>query len=331
MWFYRRQKNRQTKSGDTISPDTLNDNAYDPLEAPRFSQNRSRSTRDTPLNLSIIIILALSVGAAGGVTLWYWLTKTPKVSSPHREELIKGNKSSTKEAEAEAINNAIANKPAELRQDLSKYVEVSEDIKQILSQGLEAKNIGGAVAVVATNLQKNHGSQIDSPEQLGFRRIDNDKSLVNLALMNKVDIQSVSVSSVGEHHFKVIIKAQNNTPLPLEYVIPKGQLIEIKEAQNAPPVQAMKTIYNTAEHPQTVAKAEGEKGKGGMTVIPPWEPATIEFIAYCANPDLPAPNGPANLTIYTLDNTSYTTWKDLRDLRSKNLNLSSRTSYGKRT
>lgn len=333
MWFFNRRKNRPSKSLEIASSDTVKDRTRDPYKEIVPSSRRGAGTArkrrpesKSYLYIFIAVILLIFVGA--GVGLWYRGTKSPDVAGPPREAPTNGGGAPTKESEAEAIKEAIANKPAELRQALSEYAETSEDIKRILSQGLEAKNIGGAVAVAVTNSQKNISGGVDSPEQLGFRRIDYDKALVNRALKGDVYIKAVTVSSAGEHLFKVTVEVKNNTEFPLECVIPKGQLVEIKNAQNESADQVVNAVYNAAGLPQTGAKADDEKDKGGVTVIPPWEPAKIKFIAYCANPYLLEPQGPANLAIYALEDTSYETWKDLRDSRSKKLKLRPRTCSG---
>jgi hypothetical protein len=277
-------------------------------------------------HIFLIVLLGIGLPVAVAASLWSWSVRAPDVAGPPHEGSTDTGVAPAKESEADTIKNAIASKPAELRQTLSEYAKTSEDIKRILSQGLEAKNIGGAIAVAIANLQKNIGGGIDSPEQLGFRRIDNDKALVNHVLKGDADIKTVTVSREGNHLFKVTIEMKNNTGFPLTCIIPKGQLVEMKDAKNTSEGQIVNAMYNAAGLPQVPAKASDEKDKGGMTVVPPWEPAKIEFIAYCANPDLPEPQGRANLAIYALEDTSYKTWKDLRDIRIKKLNLRQRTN-----
>jgi hypothetical protein len=283
---------------------------------------RRREARDSNRYIvPVLLLLAVLVCSAVGILLWR-LTKGPGERAAPHQTARGGGASYSKEAEAEAVEEAIANKPARLRKSLSEYAESSEDIRRILGQGLEDVNIGGAVAVAIANLQKNGDRAIDSPEHLGFRRIDQDKALINRALRGEIDIVGVTLGSVEDHAFEVTIEVKNNTGFPLECVIPKGQLVEIRDARNGPRGRIVNTGYGESEPPQTAARAGDETDEGGVTVVPPWEPAKIKFSAYCANPNLPKPEGAANLTIYALEDTSYRTWHELRELRLKKLNLS---------
>jgi hypothetical protein len=219
--------------------------------------------------------------------------------------------------EAETIKKVIASKPAELREALSAYAETSPDIRQLLVQNLEERNIGGAVTVAVANWQKNGGSGIDSPEQLGFSRITEDKALVNRASKGEIDITKVTVNRAGERIFEVNVDVKNKQGLPLECVIPKGQLVEIRHV-NA--VQEKGVSNSDATIPTQSLASSGEV-KGPRTVVPPYEPAKISYMAYCANPDLSEPYGSANMAIYALADTSYNDWHDLRELRKNKLHL----------
>lgn len=279
----------------------------------------------------VVLLLVVLVGGGIGLTLWR-LAKGPHkvVATPRR---VHSGLVRSREAEDAAVEEAIAEKPAELRKALSAYAESSQDIRRILSQGLEAANIGGAVAVATANFQKNVGGGIDSPEQLGFRLIDDDRALVKRAQKGDIDIVKVTVSPAGEHLFEVTIVVTNNTQSELECIIPKGQIVEIQNGRNAPENGVVNAGYEASKPPQTPARAHEETEDGGVTVVPPWEPdkikfTTIRFTAYCANPDLPSPAGAANLAIYALEDTSYKTPEDLRALRMRKLNLSSGKNVG---
>jgi hypothetical protein len=119
----------------------------------------------------------------------------------------------------------------------------------------------------------------------------------------------------------VTIELKNNTAFPLECLIPKGQLVEIRNAKNTPARGIVDISYNPAGLAQAGASTGDKNGKGGVTVVPPWKPAKIEFDAYCANPYLSAPEGAANLAIFALEDISYSSWDELRDLRIKKLKL----------
>lgn len=287
-------------------------------------EERAVSRQVLPVAVLLLVVLA---GVGVGLSLWR-IAKAPgrRVGTP--PPVQGGGAAPSKEAEADAVEAAIAEKPAELRKALSEYAESSEDIRRILSQRLEEWNIGGAVAVATANLQKNAARGIDSPEQLGFRRIDDDKALVNRALRGEIDIVRVTVGRAGEHLFEVTIEVKNNTALPLECIIPKGQLVEIRNGRNARDDRVVNAGYEASEPPQTPARAHEETEEGGVTVVPPWDPVKIKFTAYCANPDLPRPEGPANITIYALEDTSYKTADDLRALRMRKLNLLSGMNAG---
>jgi hypothetical protein len=279
----------------------------------------------------VVLLLVVLFGGGIGLTLLRLAKGPHKVVTPPRR--VHSGPVRSREAEAAAVEAAIAEKPAELRKALSAYAESSEDIRRILSQSLEVANIGGAVAVATANLQKNAGRGIDSPEQLGFRRIDDDRALVNRAQRGEIEIVKVTVSPAGEHLFEVTIVVTNNTQSELECAIPKGQLVEIQNGRNAPENGVVNTGYEASEPPQTSARAHEETEEGGVTVVPPWEPdkikfTTIKFTAYCANPNLPRPEGAANLTIYALEDTSYKTPDDLRVLRTRKLNLPSGKNAG---
>jgi len=234
--------------------------------------------------------------------------------------------SPAEEPDAKKFEDAIANKPVELRKSLTEYAETSADVRQILTKHLEEKNVGGAVAVAVTNLQKNSQERIDTPEELGFKRIDNEKALVNLAIKGDVDILAVTVTHAGEHLFRVTIEVKNNTGSPLECVIPKGQLVEIRNGKNTLTPGVVHASYDHTGFPQTGANTRDIDGP--KTVVPPWEPAKIEFDAYCANPYLIEPEGAANLAIFALEDTSYNSWDELRELRIKKLKLATKTSLG---
>lgn len=293
-----------------------------PYRSGRDITRKRQATRGSGHLVVLVVLLVGLVGCAIGLTFWRIAKAPGERATPHR--LVRsGGTAHSKEAEAEAVEEAIASKPAQLRQSLSEYAESSEDIRRILSQGLEEINIGGAVAVAVTNLQKNGNRGIDSPAQLGFHRIEEEKALINRALRGEIDIVKVTLGSVENHLFEVTIEVKNNTEFPLECVIPKGQLVEIRNARNASGTRILNTGFEASELPQTAARANEETEDGGRTVVPPWEPAKIKFTAYCANPDLPRPEGPANLTIYALEDTSYRSWHDLRELRKRKLNLPS--------
>lgn len=267
----------------------------------------------------ITVVLLTFLGASIGGA-WFWYVKGP------RNGIQLKLQTATKELEAKSIEDAIASKPVELRKSLSEYAEMSTDIRQILTQHLEEKHIGGAVAVAVTNLQKNGRGGIDPPEELGFKRIDHDKALVNRALKGEVNILAVIVTRAGEHLFHITIELKNNTGFPLECHIPKGQLVEIRNAKNTLARDVVNVSYNPTGLAQVGASAGDENGKGGVTVVPAWEPAKIEFEAYCANPYLSEPEGAANLTIFALEDISYSSWDELRELRIKKLKLAAKTS-----
>lgn len=337
-WFFGRRKSGSTERQQLLPSGTASDHMRDsysgnlPMQAthneimsyPRLGTGLTGKDGSAKADgRNIILLVVLLAGLVGcAIAISYWrIAKAPGGQPPPRERAKSGGAAYSKEAEAEAVEDAIADKPEELRQSLFEYAESSEDIRRILGQGLEEQNIGGAVAVAITNLQKNRNRGIDAPEQLGFRRIDHDKALVNRALRGEVDIIKVTISSADDHLFEVTIEFKNNTEFPLECVIPKGQLVEIRNARNAPTTRIVNAGYGASEPPQTAASTGEETDKGGVTVVPPWEPTRIKFNAYCANPDLPKPEGPANLTIYALEDTSYRTSHELRVLRRKKLNL----------
>jgi len=305
MSFFNRRKPRETENRETLGLGT----------------RLSRFLAGLPLShILVIVMMGIVVPILIALSFADWRATSPDVAGRVPERSIDTGTSPAKESEADAIKKAIDSKPIELRQTLSDYAQRSEDIKRILSQGLESRNIGGAVAVAITNLEKNADREIDSVEQLGFYRIDDDNALVNQVLKGAADITTVIVSSNGNHLFKVTIEMKNNTAYPLTCIVPKGQLVEIKNGRNESVDRIVNASYQTAGLPQVPAKAD-DKDKGGVTVVPPWEPAKIEFIAYCANPNLPTPRGRANLAIYALGDTSYKTWRELRDIRTKKLNL----------
>lgn len=268
------------------------------------------------------IFIAVGLLAFVGVCISgarFWLMEEEPADEIHAA-------SAAEESEAKKIEAALADKPDELRKSLSEYAETSTDVREILTKRLEKKNIGGAVAVAVTNFQKNSHERIDTPEELGFKRIENEKALVNRALKGDVDILAVTVTHTGEHLFHVTIDVKNNTGSPLECVIPKGQLVEIRNGKNTLTPGVVHASYNHTRFPQTGANTRDIDGP--KTVVPRWEPAKIEFDAYCANPYLVEPEGAANLAIFALDDTSYNSWDELRELRIKKLNLATKTSLG---
>jgi hypothetical protein len=230
------------------------------------------------------------------------------------------NQGSKKEDETEKnIKQLIDRKPEEYRKSLWKYRE-DPDIGMIFRDNLESKRVGGAIAVAITNWQYNHDKDFETPEQLGFRRITGENSLVELVINNKVVIKDIIISKRREsHQFDVKIILFNLTEEKLEYFIPKGQVIEmkdallveyIKNAKAAPPVaRPQPDGINKNERPQSGASKEGKREN-----IPPMEESEVNFIAFCINQGLANPKGQANLTIYELIETLYETPERLYDL-----------------
>jgi hypothetical protein len=276
----------------------------------RISKPQKKKVHATAFVLGLSLLMM--VVAALIASRWYFRAPAPT-------NVNRSNPSAAvpQPSETDTLKKVIASKPAELREALSAYAETSPDIRQLLIQNLEEKNIGGAVTVAVANLQKNSGSGIDSPEQLGFSRIVEDKALVNRAMKGEIDITKVTVSRAGEHIFEVNVDVKNKQAFPLECVIPKGQLAEIRHVNAVQERGASNSDATIA----TQSLASSREVKGPKTVVPPYEPAKISYTAYCANPDLSEPYGSANLAIYALADTSYNDWHDLRELRKNKLHL----------
>lgn len=205
----------------------------------------------------------------------------------------------------EKLEKAIQAKPEGLRQALREYAKISEDVALILRDGLEAQNIGGAVAVAVTNWQFNHVKGVyRRPEELGLLRIRDTEAVVNRAIKGDAIIESVAVTPQPGRAFKVIITVFNKTAFPLECKAPKGQVVELKDGRLLSPAPTA----GRSEYPQGVANAN-RKGDKSETVIPPKDRDTLEFIAYCVNEDLARPDGmtPANVTLFQIADIDFET------------------------
>jgi hypothetical protein len=222
-------------------------------------------------------------------------------------------------APEDELRKAIEKKPEELRPALNAYQKLSEDVHQVLSEGLEDQNIGGAIAVAVTNWQWNRENQVfKSPAQLGFQRISKSDALVNQVLRGEAKIEGITITKASEKRYLVTIHVVNLTRDFLKCKIDKGQLVEIKDAKNTLADNQTEISVET-QIPQTVAASDEKRHQDGIYVIPPSEEGTVEFIAYCVNQDLAVPIGPANLAIYTLIDTHFSTPAELH-VNMKRLN-----------
>jgi hypothetical protein len=220
--------------------------------------------------------------------------------------------SASSPTQEEKLERAIQAKPEGIRQALREYAKTSEDVALILSEDLEAKNIGGAVAVAVTNWQFNHDKGVyRQPEELGLLRIKDEKALVNRAIKGDAIIESVTVTPQPGRAFKVVITVFNKTAFPLECKAPKGQVIELKDGRLLSPTPTA----GRSEYPQGVASAN-RKGDKSETIIPPKDRDTLEFIAYCVNEDLARPDGVtlANVTLFQIANIDFETPNKLHQI-----------------
>lgn len=265
-------------------------------ELPQRASPIAGSGRRPPLYLLVLLVVIGFVGLAAFSIRQF--TRSPSKPAEPNANVV-----AQQQATEEELRKAIERKPPELKLALIEYQELSEDIRRILSTGLEERHIGGAVAVATTNWQWNRGTKIfKRPEQLGFERISNPYALVNQVLRGDAAITSIAIARDSEKRYLVTIRVRNLTRDFLKSRIDKGQVVEMKDARNI-------VTENQGEQssekriPQTAAASDERRDE--IYVIPPSEEGTIEFIAYCINEDLAAPNGAANLAIYELANPNF--------------------------
>jgi hypothetical protein len=184
---------------------------------------------------------------------------------------------------------------------LEHYTKTSPDLRYVLIHKLKQKNIGGLVAVILTNWQydQTNGTHLfRPPEELGFKRVEGEKSLVNLALTDKIKIEKVELRSRGKSQFSVRISVRNVSPKDVTCFIPKGQVFENKEA-----VPVAQSLTTSAEGVLKVhARAAG----------------FIELKAFCINKTFLPPNGEGNITIYELMNKNFETQDDVWNMLKNN-------------
>lgn len=135
MAFFNRRKTRASENRET-----------------RFEMLKRRLAGLSLFHILVIVMVGIILPVLVALSFSAWRATAPNVADRLRERPTDTAVTPAKESEADAIKNAIASKPIELRQTLSDYAQRSEDIKRILTQGLEARNIGGEVAVAITNL-----------------------------------------------------------------------------------------------------------------------------------------------------------------------------------
>jgi hypothetical protein len=215
------------------------------------------------------------------------------------------------------IKTVIKRKPEALRQSLKEYRK-NPDIERIFRDRLEDKRVGGAIAVAVSNRQFNKDESFDSPEDLGFRRITNEDSLVELIIEDKIVIKDIIITKLPnkDHQFNVQIQLKNLTESELDYFIPKGQVFEMRDTRLAQYAENSKTSGNYKDL-QGVSSSEQKRGgvnlpplqdnsigvlpsQDGNLSIPPMEEAVLNLTAFCINKNLAAPQGEANITIYEL-------------------------------
>lgn len=283
----------------------------------------SKHARRKASNLFPIVLITLMVLAS--LVIWAaWHFHQHKLPNENIGLNVDStNEDSRRRAKAEEmVNKEIEKKPAELRPALYEYRRKSGDIDQILRDGLEEKNIGGAVAVAITNWQFNSTTGIyKQPEELGFQKVTNDEALINRALRNEVTINQVKISPLPNRKFKVTIQVTNLKPDALRCAIPKGQIFEMKDAATSF-VEYSAKVHKTKMYPQGVAKSDqkGENNDEGIYVIPPLDEKTLEFIAYCVNEKLAIPAGLGNIAIYELKDKNFSSPDELHlNMRRENL------------
>lgn len=271
---------------------------------------KARWWRMIPVALLVLILLALTV--VGTYVLFNKVfpgnTDRGNRNEPSAEEIKRGK-----------IDKALAGKPQEIKSALRESANISEDVEQILLEGWEDKNVGGAIAVAISNWDSHKKYKTyKSIANLGFRRITKPESLVNRVLNNQIRIDHIELTPERDEtcrnysKFRVSITLTNLKTEPVEYYIPKGQIIEVKGSS---PV--WEKDYITGEPPETLSQngAKSDKSKGDEPYsIPPADTDTIYFEAYCVDKGLALPYGPANLAIFELINTHFESPTELHDI-----------------
>jgi hypothetical protein len=269
-----------------------------PATRPKPRENLEHSERKTGYWFPTILVSLILLTGLSGWAVWHFYYQASNETAS-----VNVNGDDNKHVE-ERAQKEIEKKPSELRPALLEYCRKSPDINEILSEGLEEKNIGGASAVAVTNWQFNSDKGIfKQPEELGFQKIANDEALVNRARKNDVVINQINIRPLPNRKFGVTIKVTNRTVNHLRCAIPKGQIFEIKDAfmpSTEPPAK-------TKMYPQGLAKAngDGDNNQDGIYVIPPLDEKTLEIIAYCLNENLAIPHGIGNIAIYELKDKDF--------------------------
>jgi len=301
--------------GSAQRPQT-NESEY--LNASEETENRPRQKKKRTA-IAIIAVVVLSSFLA--LILHKYITD-------NKSGIHNGNNSSlsglndkddkVKQNELEAARErAIQGKPADLREAVREYRVISEDIDRILREELEKKNIGGALTVAITNWQFNREQEVfKQPEELGFQRIQDEAALVNRALRGEVRIDKVEIKPASNRRFNVFISVTNLTPTPLECILPRGQVFELKDyIQQSAGYRHPNSILSS--HYQGVSSSGGGQGGGGGIIIPPRDTETLNITAFCLNKGLAIPQGPGNISIYKIKDAAFDTTEALHAIMER--------------
>lgn len=178
------------------------------------------------------------------------------------------------------------------------YAENLPEIKRILDQQLDKKNIGGLVALLQTNWQfrkkdsKDGKTLIKQPENLGFCEIIDQDSLVNLAKEGLIEVTELKLFTDRNGKFYVRLKLENRHTHKLKCIIPKGQIFENRK------------VTTKTQNIVTSERYEIELDIG--------EVKYYDIETFCLNQTLDPPNyTDGRITIYEIINKNYMTQDDL--------------------
>lgn len=179
----------------------------------------------------------------------------------------------------------------------SVVVKNDSDLKEIVENNLERKNIGGLIAFLRTNAQLSN-REILNPKFLGFTKVENPNALVNLGKNGTISILNVVLrKNTNRDYYDAVITLKNNTSNRVEFFIPKGQIFENKEFQ---------------EYRQNLASMNDEQHS-----LEAFEEDVFPIHSFCLNEMLPLPSiegTKGNITIFEIGKKTFNTQRELWDI-----------------